>query len=90
MIVGFDVHHGEAGSGAGSVGAMVATTSDNYCKYYSTVSFFNSREELLQKMVADIGSKSSEEFNFMMWNLNGNCCFRMLGSLQRDEQRGTS
>lgn len=57
MIVGFDVYHCGKRKGA-SVGAMVATTHETQAKYYSTVSFHNSKEELSSNLCTDITSKS--------------------------------
>jgi hypothetical protein len=56
MVVGFDVHHGGKGPRTPSIGAMVATTSENYGRFYSTVSFFASREELSSNMASDLAS----------------------------------
>ncbi|XP_035708527.1 piwi-like protein Siwi isoform X2 [Folsomia candida] len=53
MIVGFDVYHCGKRKGA-SVGAMVATTHETQAKYYSTVSFHNSKEELSSNLCADM------------------------------------
>ena len=56
MIVGFDVYHCGKRKGA-SVGAMVATTCDTQARYYSTVSFHNSKEELSSNLCTDISSE---------------------------------
>ncbi|ODM91966.1 Protein aubergine [Orchesella cincta] len=52
MVVGFDVYHCGKRKGS-SVGAMVATTSASYAKYFSTVSHHSSRDELSDKVGAD-------------------------------------
>ena len=59
MIIGFDVYHGGAGakSRSASVGAMTCTTSESCGRFFSTVSFFSSQEELSTKMAVDVGSK---------------------------------
>jgi aubergine-like protein len=53
MVIGFDVYHCGKRKGQ-SVGAMVATTSKELSKFYSTVSFHESRDELTGKMATDI------------------------------------
>jgi aubergine-like protein len=53
MIVGFDVYHCGKRKGA-SVGAMVATTHETQARYYSTVSFHSSKEELSTNLCTDI------------------------------------
>ena len=58
MVIGFDVHHCGKRRGA-SVGAMVASTSPTWAKYFSTVSFHNDREELSSNLCSDVTSKSS-------------------------------
>lgn len=58
MIVGFDVYHCGKRKGS-SVGAMVATTSPSQAKYFSTVSYHTSRDDLSEKMGADFISKTS-------------------------------
>src|SRR5687768_2054923 len=50
MFVGFGVYHGAKGSKGGSVGAMVATLSHRFTKYFSTTSTFNSNNDLAQNM----------------------------------------
>ncbi|ODM95895.1 Protein piwi, partial [Orchesella cincta] len=54
MFVGFDVYHGAKGSKGGSVGAMVATFSANFTKYFSTTSLFKTNDELCETMLADL------------------------------------
>ncbi|CAL8140865.1 unnamed protein product [Orchesella dallaii] len=57
MFVGFDVYHGAKGSSGGSVGAMVATYSGNFTRYYSTTSHFkrgDDGKELCATMLVDI------------------------------------
>ncbi|ODN02980.1 Piwi-like protein 1 [Orchesella cincta] len=54
MFVGFDVYHGAKGSKGGSVGAMVATFSANFTKYFSTTSLFKNNDELCETMLADL------------------------------------
>lgn len=55
MIVGFDVYHCGKRKGS-SVGAMVATTSESFGRYFSTVSYHQSRDDLSEKMGADFTS----------------------------------
>jgi len=58
MFVGFDVYHGAKGSKAQSVGAMVATFSPNFTRYFSTTSYYNDNEELSDNIQLDMISKS--------------------------------
>lgn len=64
MIVGFDVYHCGKRRGS-SVGAMVATTSATQAKYFSTVSYHSSRDDLSEKMGTDFTSKLSSESECM-------------------------
>jgi len=56
MVIGFDVYHCGKRKNA-SVGAMVASTNSHLSKYYSTISFHNSREELSTNLCSDMASK---------------------------------
>ena len=57
MFVGFDVYHGAKGSKGASIGAMVATLSHQFTKYFSTTSTFNTNNDLAQNMRTDMASK---------------------------------
>jgi hypothetical protein len=56
MILGYDVYHCSERKGY-SVGALVATTSDNLAKYFSVVSFHKDKSELSSNMCSDTKSK---------------------------------
>ena len=56
MILGYDVYHCAERKGE-SVGALVATTSDNLAKYFSVVSFHKDKSELSSNMCLDTKSK---------------------------------
>lgn len=61
MVVGFDVYHATAGGRRGqAVGGMCATTNANYTKYFSTVSYHSSDEELSQNVCSEFTSKLAD------------------------------
>jgi hypothetical protein len=57
MLVGFDVYHGKGSKGA-SIGALVATASPTYARYFSTTSFHKDSAELANNLTVDMPSKS--------------------------------
>ena len=66
MIIGFDVHHGGAGSKGSSFGAMVTTLSASYGTYFSTIMEAKNRQEIITNMAGEMGSK----FLFCLWQIN--------------------
>jgi len=53
MVVGYDVYHGAKGNKSGSIGAMVATLTPTFAKYFSTTSVFKDNEEFSKVILAD-------------------------------------